>query len=210
MTALHWAWDFAHISPDRLKVWCHKTARYVVPTFELVSCLRHHIGGRSAIEIGSGNSDLGWLMGIPETDSYVQQSPELLAWYRARGQVPTNPRPEVDRLDAMSAIAKYRPQVVVAAWFTRKFEVGKDVEGKAEASIFGEREEKILEQVETYIHVGNRRVHSQKTLLKKRHEEIELPGHFSRTDDQRTNVIWIWNRRNEFPRAARSHSSARA
>lgn len=193
LRALFPAATFQDLHPVALRVWCHQRARYAIPTLELVSWLRARIAGREALEIGAGNGDLGYLAGIRETDSAIQQL-DAKAFFLLSGQPPTNPPPTVRRIDALEAVCKFRPRVVVAAWFTRKFEVGKDREGHAQASMFGVREEEILEQVETYIHIGNENIHSQKTILKLPHETIKFPGLLSRTADQGTNVIYVWER----------------
>jgi hypothetical protein len=41
-------------------------------TVELVAWLHDRIAGRKAIEIGAGMGDLGYHLGIPQTDSYAQ------------------------------------------------------------------------------------------------------------------------------------------
>lgn len=193
LRALLPAAEFLKIEPLHLKLWCHRHARYGLPTAELVDWLHHRIAGRSAIEIGAGNGDLGYLAGIHSTDSFVQQG-EALPFYLASGQAPTAPGKDVEQLDALDAIATHRPQVVVAAWFTRKFEIGKDQEGVAQASVYGAREEKIFERVQTYIHIGHITQHSRKTLLRKRHEEVRFPGLLSRHFEHDGNVIYIWDK----------------
>jgi hypothetical protein len=192
MRALFPAETFLGFEPDHLKLWCHLRARYGLPTLELVQWLRDKIGGRDALEIGAGNGDLGYLAGIRETDSYVQQTPELRAYFRITGQPSTCPARTVVKLDALAAIKKYRPRVVVASWFTRKFEIGKDVEGRAQASIYGVREEEILANAETYIHIGHEAQHGGKTLLALPHKAIRFPGLLSRSAQQDGNVIYVW------------------
>ncbi len=197
LRALFTATQLAAVPVNHLRLWCFRHARYVLPTRELVTWLRARIGGRNAIEIASGNGDLGWLLGIRETDSFVQQEAEHA--YHWQGQPRTRPPATVEKLDALAAVRKYDPQVVVGAWFTRKFELERgDIPGRAQASMFGEREERIFDHksVETYIHVGNLRSHGEKTLLKKRHEAIRLAGHLSRVaDEPGTNVIYVWDKR---------------
>lgn len=194
LRALFAASVFAALPPGHLRVWCHQRARYGLPTMELVQWLRDRIAGREVIEIGSGNGDLGYLAGIRETDSYIQQTPELRLYYGLTGQPPTNPPATVRKIDALQAIAKFKPRVVVASWFTRKFEAGQDREGEAQANIYGVREEEIVAQVETYIHIGQESVHAQKTIRALPHETIKLSGLLSRTADQGTNMIQVWER----------------
>jgi hypothetical protein len=93
---------------EHLMLWCVKSARYTIPTIELIDFLKARIGNRKAIEIGSGNNDLGWYLGIPQTDSYIQQTEAMKTLYSALGQVPTSPKPDVEKLDAIAAIKKYQ------------------------------------------------------------------------------------------------------
>lgn len=186
--------EFQSVPHDHLRLWCHQTARYGIPTVELIEWLKEEIGGRFAIEVGAGNADLGHLLGITSTDSRIQQTPELRAYYALGGQIPTDPPPDVRSMDAITAIKHYSPQVVVASWLTRKFIVGKDREGKAEASIYGPEEEKIIKRCRVYIHIGNDNVHGQKTILSLPHDTYYFPWLVSRAEDQGKNTIKVWRR----------------
>jgi hypothetical protein len=176
-----------------LRTWMHLRARYCLPTVELVDWLKAKIAGRSAIEVGSGNGDLGFHLGIPETDSCIQQTPELLMFYHAHGQIPTRPRPECLKMDAETAVKKLKPQVVVASWLTRKFIAGTDREGAAQASIYGVSEKILVRKSDCYIHVGNEKSHGEKTILKTPHEEIRIPGMVSRGNPE-LDVIYVWGK----------------
>lgn len=107
LRALYPAVKFHAFSPTQLRVWCFQRARYVIPTLELVGWLRARIAGREALEIAAGNADLGYLAGIRETDSGVQQG-DAKAYLLFAGQPPTNPPPAVRRMDALEAIRKFR------------------------------------------------------------------------------------------------------
>ncbi len=177
-----------------LRVWCSLRARYAIPTVELIAWLKSEIRDRTALEIGSGNGDVGYHAGIRETDSFVQQTTEVLAFYNIMQQAPTAPPPAVEKIDALDAIRQHRPQVVVAAWVTRKYDPLRDGSG-AQASIHGVDEDALLDLpgVETYIHIGSEPVHAQKTILRRPHRTVKLPGLLSRTSDPSSNVIWIWD-----------------
>jgi hypothetical protein len=66
---------YDRIHPEGLRLWCHKNARYGLPTIECIDWLRKFIGGRSAIEIGAGYGDLAYHLGIPATDSHCAAAP---------------------------------------------------------------------------------------------------------------------------------------
>lgn len=190
------ACDILEYTPNELRVWCCLRARYALPTVELIEWLKAEIGDRSALELGSGNGDIGYHAGIRETDSYIQQTPEVRRVLENMRQVPTSPLPAVEKRDALDAIRLYKPRVVVAAWLTRRYELGRDGEN-SQASLYGVQEEAILDakSVETYVHIGNEKVHGQKRILSRPHRTVKFPGLLSRTADQSTNVIYIWDRR---------------
>ncbi len=189
---------YDNVDRTELRAWCHQRARYSIPTQELVEWIKDKIGGRAAIEIGAGNGDMGYHLGIPMTDAYLQQNNACTALtYLLTGQPATNPNPEwVENRDALSALAAHHPKVVVASWLTRKFEDGKDEKGVAQASIYGPREEDILDfpGVETYIHVGNSVIHGEKTLLQRPHTAHKFNWIVSRASVHSENVIYVWNR----------------
>lgn len=186
--------EYLSIPRDHLRVWCHTTARYLIPTVELIEWLKIEIGDLKAIEIGSGNGDLGYHLGIPETDNYCQTRPEVMYYYMITGQIPTSPCKEVLRLDAIDAIRRFRPDVVIGAWITRKFIPGKDIEGVSEANQYGPKEEDILKKCRKYIHIGNWNVHSRKTLLSKPYEEHSFPWIISRAIDPAKDMILVWDK----------------
>lgn len=186
--------EYQSVPHSDLRQWCVQNAFYALPTYELLKWLRvEGIRGRDAIEIGSGNNGLALALGIPATDSYVQQEPLMKQYYELLRQKPTAPPRDVLKMDALEAIDAMRPQVVVASWLTRKF-MPDDVDGQAQASIYGVEEEEILKRVETYIHIGNEAVHGEKTLLKQPHRVIHYPWIVSRAILPQLNCIYVWDR----------------
>lgn len=177
------------VAQPELCAWCVKRSRYCVPTVELVQWLTEQINGRSAIEIGSGMGDLGRALAIQMTDSYAQTAPEMQLYYKMIGQPIVSPPPWVAKHDALEAVAKFKPRVVVAAWVTQLYR-----EGELEGSAFGVDEDLLLSQVETYIHVGNLDVHGTKRILQRKHEAYQFPFLFSRGFDRSRNVVHVWNR----------------
>ena len=186
--------EFRAAPSDHLRLWLHLRARYALPTAELVEWLKERIGGRRAIEVGAGNGDLGRHIGIVMTDSRLQQTPAMRAFYTRLGQVPTCPPPDVLTLDAETAVARLRPKVVVASWLTRRFVPGVDVGGVSDASVYSPCEERFLAVAETYVHIGARHVHGTKTLLGRPHQEYRVAGLISRCQDPADDVIYVWER----------------
>lgn len=179
-----------------IQLWCYEQARYTIPTTELVEFLKKQINGRTAIEIGSGNGDLGYHLGIPETDSYIQQTEELKSFYVKSGQYVTNPHKDVERLDAIQAIEKYKPQVVVGSWVTQKYNASTPerlFSSEQGSFMYGVDEDMIIQSAE-YIHVGNKSAHYGKYINRFPHGEIKLTGYLSRALAPAKNIIQIWEK----------------
>jgi hypothetical protein len=178
---------------EALLVWCYRNARYGLPTTELVAWIKARIGDRSAIEIGAGMGDLGAAIGIPTTDSAAQDTPELRYYYSTLGQRAIVPPTHVERISGNAAIATYRPKVVVASWVTQRFLPG-DTERGIGAFYEGVDEITLLEHVDTYIFLGNKKVHGDKRILARPHEEHALPFLASRATAPELDVVWVWER----------------
>ena len=165
-------YDACH--PDGLRLWCHKNARYGLPTRELIEWLKAEIGERKAIEIGAGHGDLAYHLGVCATDSWNQAEPQVRAYYAATGQPVIEYPKWVEKRDAHAAIRKYKPEVVVASWVTQWADPRGDAPPGG-GSIYGIKEEQILDKGITYILIGNHSVHGQKRIMARPHEELELP-----------------------------------
>ena len=92
--------ELDRIPAASLRLWCHLNARYGLPTVELVAWLHQFIAGRQAIEIGAGHGDLGRQLGIPTTDSRIQERPDVAAFYRSIGQPVIQYPSWIERLEA--------------------------------------------------------------------------------------------------------------
>lgn len=182
--------DLEAIELNEVMVWCVQNGVYQVPTLELIDTLRKLIDGRSAVEICAGNGSVGRALGIPTTDSYVQEDPQLKAYHEAIGQPITVPGEDVERLEAMEAVRKYKPEVVLGTFVTHKWN-----EGNKDGSVVGVDEPSILRfsSVKRYIVVGNTYTHRNKPVLRKQHQEIRGNYLVSRATDQSRNRIFVWD-----------------
>jgi hypothetical protein len=184
-----------YVKPDVLRVWCAKRARYTVVTRELLDWLRNQIAGKPALEIGAGMGDLGFHLGIPMTDNYGQtENQEVAAFMSAMKQTPTTPPKNlVVKADAQTAVMRFKPSVVIGSWITQRWLPG-DTEGNAH----GPREEEIIKNCETYIHIGNEHIHGKKRILKLPHETYKFHWLVSRAADQTQNVIHVWHNKDRY------------
>lgn len=184
---------YEELDPVELRVFCHVFARYGLPTIELVEFLKQRIGDQSAIEIGAGCGDLGRALGIPMTDNFCQDWPDVKAIYTAAHQPIIQYGQDVIRMDALDAVRKYKPDIVIGQWVTNWIDPNLPPPPGG-GSMYGIKEDELLEECKTYIVIGNRNVHGHKPILQKRHFEIQDGDRYikSRANDQSQNVIYIW------------------
>lgn len=140
----------------------HHHGLYAFPTVEGIQLIRELIGDRAAIEIGAGNGAFCKALGIPGTDNYQQAMPKYKAYYRKMNQPIVKYGSHVERLEASVAIAKYKPQVVIASWVTHLYMPQRHHLGGNE---IGVDEHYLLSEVEDYIFIGDTHVHAKKPLL---------------------------------------------
>ncbi len=164
---------------------------YGFSTTELVEFLRERIGGRRAIEIGSGNGLLAAALGIRATDNRQQDEPAVRAYYESLAQPVVRYGDDVEKLDAAEAIAKYNPEVVVASWVTHRFDPARQDAG---GSMSGVDEGALLKACETYMFVGNEQVHAKKAIWTFPHTKLTPPWLFSRAMNGSLDFVAIWSR----------------
>ncbi|RZL47444.1 MAG: hypothetical protein EOP71_06360 [Variovorax sp.] len=176
-------------SPEERLLFGVRHGLYGFLTLELVDFLRARIAGRSAIEIGAGHGVLAQALDIPATDNRQQEDEDIRAYYRALGQ-PTVPYGDhVEKLDAVTAIAKYRPQVVIACWVTHRFEADCPEAG---GSATGVDEAAVVAACEEYIVIGNERVHAGKPIWALPHKKLTPPWLYSRAVNGSADFVAIW------------------
>jgi hypothetical protein len=164
---------------------------YGLPTEELVTWLKTVTGDRTAIEIGAGHGALAAAIGIPATDNRQQEEPAVVAYYAAIRQPAIQYGLDVEKLTAAEAVTKYRPQVVIASWVTHKYREDRHDAG---GNMFGVVEEDIIDACETYIFIGNRKVHALKSIWTRPHRVIEPDWLFSRASNGSPDFIATWGK----------------
>jgi hypothetical protein len=175
-----------------LRFWCHVKARYGVPTTELIGWLKHEIGTRSVIEIGSGSGDLCHHLGIHGTDNYSQTFPDVKNHYEVTRQPVIQYPAFVERIAAEPAIVKYQAEVVIGSWVTQWTDPNLPPPHGG-GSMYGIAEDWIIQTGRTYILIGNESVHGTKKIMSIPHRTILEPFIRSRSAHPDLNRIWIWN-----------------
>lgn len=184
---------YARWPRHELFIWAARRAFYCLPTHELVDFIRDQIDCCDTIEIGSGNGCLGRAVGVPLTDSKQQEREEVKARYEHDGMAVIKYGPDVEKLTALEAVERYKPNVVLAAWVTHKYSQSRP---QNRGNMNGVDEGRLLDKkwVKKYIFVGHEHVHGEharKPILSRRHQTFKLPFVYSRSPHAR-DVIWIW------------------
>jgi hypothetical protein len=176
---------------EQISLFCLRAAIYQVPTLELIQFLQDEIGNTSAIEIGSGNGCFGRALGIKMVDNKMQNWPMIRALYFTNMQPTVVYGDDVEELDAIEGVKKYKPSTVVATWVTHKYD-----ESTRSGNAFGVTEEQLFELgVKKYIHVGNLHTHAMKPLIRTmRPRVIKADWLVSRSMAYQDNVIFIFEK----------------
>lgn len=166
---------------------------YCFPTVELIEWLKRAIGDRSAIEIGSGNGVLAKALGIPATDNRMQEWDNIRAIYASAGQPVVTYGDNVESLNARDAVAQHRPDVVVAAWVTHRFNPQRPELG---GNVYGVDEVRLLGKISTYLFIGNMHTHGPKPLWAQAPAELIKgePWLVSRALTDAPNFVARWER----------------
>lgn len=183
--------EFKKFDQELISIFCVKNAFYGLPTTELVEWLRQKIGTRSAIEIGAGNGALGRALGIPMTDSFQQDEPEIKAYYQSIRQPTIRYGKDVERFTYRQAIEKFKPEVVIGCWVTQLW---RDHSDDGNGNINGIDEEWILDKVPCYIHIGHTGPHGRKRILQRPHQAFKFEWLFSRSMTAEDCIIYVWDR----------------
>lgn len=164
---------------------------YGFPTTELCDFLRARIEGRTAIEIAAGTGVLAAALSIPATDNRQQEDPKLKAYYALFRQPTVRYGDHVEKLDAHAAVAKYKPQVVIASWVTHRYDPSRHDAGGSESGV---DEALLIQSCDEYIVIGNQKVHAGKAIWDLPHELHTPPWLYSRAANGSPDFVAIWRR----------------
>ena len=149
------AW-WAGTTVEERALFGHVHGIYSFPTSELVAWLHDAIGGRPAIEVGAGHGVLAEALGIPATDSKMQDDPAIRRQYAAAQQPTVRYGPNVERLEARAAIKRHKPRVAIGCWLTHRYNPRQHDRG---GNMYGPDLGALINNVETFIFIGNAHTH---------------------------------------------------
>jgi hypothetical protein len=180
--------DYLSLGNNNLSLFMMATSTYVLPTEELIDTLDTIIGVDSnAIEICCGNGVIGRELNMPITDSKIQQKdPEIRRRYIESGNMPVNYPDDVEELEALEAVEKYKPDTVLVCYGTHLWKPGMTT-----GFIYGVDYEKLWKKTKRIILVGSDAIHHENPLMKIKHKEISKWGLMSRNKQTK---IYIWEK----------------
>ncbi len=191
--------EVAQVSRNELQFFCLTHGIYSLPTAELIEFVSDLIPNKDkAIEIGSGNGTYARNLGIIGTDNFMQHPKNrgkfnnVLSAYEKMGQVPVQYGDDVIELDARDAVRKYKPETVVCAWVTHKFDRSKP---EIEGNMFGVDFKWIAARnhVKRIILIGNDFTHSQAPLMKVPHDTHNVEFQYSRSQFPELDRVYVWD-----------------
>lgn len=181
---------FDKFSDEQIKSFMYKQSLYVLPTEELLDYLDKEIGENYAIEIGSGRGFIGRELDILCTDNYCQEKPDVKMYYNILGQ-PTIKYPKfVKKIDANSAVRRFRPHTVIGCFVTHKWR-----NDTRDGNDYGIDFEKLITKCKKFILVGNKEIHKNNPIMRYTHEEYKYDWLITRAINKDENRVFIW--RNE-------------
>lgn len=170
---------------------------YTFPTVELTDWLQGEIDDdpeyepHTAIEICCGTGWIGRTLGIPTTDSRMQEREDIRQAYMAQGAMPINYPMDVEPLDALSAIRKYEPEYVIASYCTHLYGTGSLKSGNS----FGVDTRWVRLHCRRFYHIGNDDIHSRDPIMKMPHLRLSFPWLVTRGNSAHAR-IYVWENKN--------------
>jgi len=186
--------ELNEIPQIHISQFCVENGFYLIPTQELVIFLSKLIKGKNTIEIGSGNGVLAEALGIKATDNKMQEQPQYRNALLASMQNPVKYGLNVEKISGNKAVKKYKPEIVIGAWITNKFNMDLFITKGIEGNQAGVKELEIIRKVDTYIHIGNLNTHVNKPINNLPHVTYTKEWLLSRSLERGQNVIQIWGK----------------
>ena len=145
---------------------------------------------RTEVTVLLATGGTGWLgrqLGIPTTDSRLQEREDIRQAYLAQGAMPITYPGDVEQLDALSAIRKYEPEYVIASYCTHLYGTGSLKSG----SSFGVDTRWVRSHCRRFYHIGNDDIHFRDPIMKMPHRRLQFPWLVTRGNSAHARV-YVW------------------
>jgi hypothetical protein len=179
--------EYKRFTPEEIQWLGWKFGIFQFPTEELIAFLKQEMGPQ-ALEIAAGGGHIGkYLPGVIQTDSKLHDKEDVQDIYRVTGQNHIKYPAFVEKLEAMEAIRKYKPDVILGSWTVEK-----------EVSPFGINEQEVINNCKRYFLIGNEATHEHKSIIKsfsgnaQRMMKIKAPWLVSKAAVPAENCLYIF------------------
>lgn len=180
--------ELRQFSWSALELFMHKYGLYCFPTTELIEHLAGILeGGGSAIEIGCGLGVIGRALGIPITDSRMQEWPAIKQYYDLCRQPTIQYPADVEELDALAAVQKYHPDIVIGSYITHLWRPGMKTGNQ-----YGVDTIQLINSVGEYYMIGNLNIHTKDDPAMKYLDGYEHHDFLVTRGDPSKAVIFRW------------------
>ncbi|HLO89619.1 MAG TPA: hypothetical protein VK172_00505 [Lentimicrobium sp.] len=176
---------YKQVPKDVLRYFAHQYGIYVFPTTEMIDWFRENIEG-TAIEIGAGHGALSRALGIPITDSRMQELPEIILYYQLMRQPVIKYPDDIEKLDAEDAITKYLPDNVIGGYIIERWRPNYE-----QGNHLGVNEHDVIKRAKKYILILNMHDHKDKWLFQSPHKAYKFPWIVTRSEHS-ANRICVW------------------
>jgi len=127
---------FKDLEYNHVKQFCVENGIYCLPTIELLNFIKEEIGEEErVIEIGAGHGAIARELGIKATDSKLQNRVDIKELYIKGKQPIVRYGDNIEMWDGEKAVCRFKPNIVIAAWVTHKYNPKQHVK---EGNIWGE------------------------------------------------------------------------
>ena len=184
-----------------IRLFMNKMGMYVLPTLDLVEDLKVLLPDpATTIEVGAGNGVIADALGIKATDSYQQHESfkppkkykDLQDQFRNSGVPMVQYGPNVLRVDAATAVKRFKPKAVLGCFVTHKYDKTQhDRKGNALGVDFL----KLFKSVDRIVLVGNETVHELNPIMDLPTISATSDALITRAKFQEKNRIYVWDKK---------------
>ena len=185
--------EIRYDTPDTLNFVMQAVGLYTFPTKELTDFLHAEIDDdpeyepHTAIEICAGLGWIGRTLGIPTTDSRLQEREDVRKMYLSQGAKPIDYPKDIEQFEALDAIRHYGPEYVIASFCTHLYGTGSLKSGNA----FGVDTRWVRSHCRRFYHIGNDNIHSRDPIMKIPHKRLDFEWLVTRGDSSKAR-IYVW------------------
>lgn len=172
-----------------IRKFMHVYGLYSFPTEELIDYLAKLIEGKDAIEIGCGLGIIGRALGIPFTDSKFQEASLIRLYFHLLGQPVIQYPADVEKLEALEAVDKYHPDIVLGSYITHKWR-----DDTQSGNYWGVDTIKLINSVNEYYMIGNLGEHLDDDPAMKYLDGYEQHDFLVTRSDPEKNALFRWRK----------------